>query len=73
MSTTRSHQQRQRRPVKLGIEEPEVERGVMHDQHAALDEAEQIVGKLVEAELVREELQRQTVHLVGGCGTSGSD
>ena len=57
--------QRTRQPLELGIQEGEVEGGIVHDQHGAFDEAEHIVGALMEARLGREELDGEPVHLVG--------
>ena len=45
--------QRAGEPLELGIEEGEVEGGVVHDQHGAFDEAEHVVGALMEARLGR--------------------
>ncbi len=58
-------QQRPRQPVELGVEEGEIEGGVVHHQHGALDEAEHVVGELDEARLVAQELDGQAVHLEG--------
>ena len=38
----------------------------MHDEHGAFDEAEHVVGALMEARLGREELDGEPVHLVSG-------
>ena len=57
--------QRTGEPLELGIEEGEVEGRVMHDQHGAFDEADEIVGALMEARLGRQELDGEPVHLVG--------
>ena len=40
----------------------------MHNQHGAFDEGEHVVGKLGEARLVAQELERQPVHLERGIG-----
>ena len=65
-------QQRPRQPLQLGIEEGEIEGCVVHHQHGAFDEPEQVVGALVEARLGREELDAEAVYLIGRCGMSRS-
>ena len=61
-------QQRPRQPVELGIEEAEIEGGVVHHQHGAFDEGQHVVGQLAEARLVAQELGGQAVHLEGLIG-----
>ena len=46
-------------PRELGIEEADVERGVVDHQFRAVDEGEEFVDDLVEARLVGEEFQRE--------------
>jgi hypothetical protein len=58
-------QQRPPRPVELGIEEAEIEGGVVHHQHGAFDEAKHVVGQIGEARLVAQELGGEAVHLEG--------
>src|SRR5690606_6065685 len=51
-------------PVEFGIEEADVEGGVVDDQLGALDEGEELVGDLGEARLVGQELQGQPGHFL---------
>ena len=50
-------------PAELGIEEPEIELGVVDDQHRIAEEGEQVVHHRAEQRLVREELIGQTMDL----------
>ncbi len=50
--------------LKFGVEEGEVEGGVVHHEHGALDELEHVVGELMKARLGGQELDGQPVHLV---------
>ncbi len=61
-------QRRYRQPVELGIEEAEIEIGVVHHQHRVFEESEKLVGPLGETRLVAQEVQRQAVHLIGLIG-----
>ena len=47
--------------LELGIEEAEIERGVVRDQRRVADECEEVVGDLGEQRLVLEELGREAV------------
>jgi hypothetical protein len=58
-------QKRLRGPLKLRIEEAEIECRVMHYQHRAFDEGQQLVGNLGEARLVAKEIGGEAVHVVG--------
>jgi hypothetical protein len=61
-------QQGTRAPVELGIEKAEIESGVVHDQHGAVDEGEHLLGEFGEAWLVAQKLGREPMHLEGGIG-----
>ena len=61
-------QQRPGQPIELGIEEGEIEGGVVHHQHGALEEGEHVVGQLGKTRLVAQELGGQAVHFEGLVG-----
>lgn len=48
--------------VKLGIDEADVERGVVDHQRGVADELQKLVGDLVEQWFRRQEFGRQSVH-----------
>src|SRR6185369_1044040 len=52
--------------LQLGIEERDVERRVVDQELAAIDELEELVGDVHETRLVEEVLDREPVHLRRG-------
>ncbi|MGY3354383.1 putative amino acid dehydrogenase [Bradyrhizobium sp. GM0.4] len=54
-------------PVELGIDEADVERGIVDHQRRVADELQKIVDDLVKQLLRRQEFGRQPVHRKGFC------